>query len=261
MKGPCLRLCFAVLFGFAFAVGGIPSICAQESEESESDEFQLEEITVTAQKRSEDVQKVAIQMEVIQGEDLIGTGKDNMDDILRDVSNILINKNVDGMRITLRGLSDDATHDGSMHNSYPQVAMNIDGAYNSASNAGQGMFDVERVEVLAGPQSTLYGANSPGGVVNVVTASPKTDKFSGNVSLEFANYDLFDGKFALNAPIVQDLVAMRLAGQWYEQGHGWLATATNRRPKRCVSRRCSIRVIRSRQPSPSTTRRRAPTAG
>ncbi len=214
MKRRCLRWWFAVLFGFAFTVGGMSSLHAQEGD---SDEFVLEEITVTAQKRAENQQKVAIQMDVITGEDLLGTEKDNVDDILRDVSNIIIGKYDDGMRITLRGISDYLPLAGGVKASSPTVAVNIDGAYTNESSGGQNLFDLERVEVLAGPQSTLYGSNSPGGVVNVVTASPKTDRFSATGSAEIGNYGLFDSSVVVNVPIIQDLLAMRLSAKYYER--------------------------------------------
>ncbi len=213
----------AVLGAIALVFGGILPTYAQEDA---SDEFILEEVTVTAQKRAESQQKVAIQMEVVTGEDLTGTGKDNIDDILRDVSNVMINKNVDGMRITLRGLAEDESSNFDLHTSTPMVAVNIDGAYNSSSASGMNLFDVERVEVLSGPQSTLYGSNSPGGILNVVTASPKTDKFSANASVEFGNYGLLDGQVTVNVPIIQDLLAMRLAGQVYKRD-SWITGIDN----------------------------------
>ncbi len=227
MKRKCCLLFFAVLAGIALVVSGIPSVFAQESNKSDkSDEFQLEEVVVTAQKRAENQQKVPIAMDVISGEDLLGTGKNNVDSILRDLSNVLINKSPDGMRVTVRGLADENSPWHDMHVSTPTVAVNIDGAYNSSSAAGQNLFDVERIEVLAGPQSTLYGSNSPGGIVNVVTASPKTDKFATSASVEAGNYSLFNGQVMVNAPIVKDLLAMRLAAQKSKRG-SWIDGSDN----------------------------------
>ncbi len=229
-------LSVAVLGTIALVIGGISPIYAQEED---SDEFILEEITVTAQKRAESQQKVAIQMEVVTGEDLVGTGKDNMDDILRDVSSVIINKSEDGMRVSLRGLTDDGLVNFDLHNSTPMVAVNIDGAHDSSSASGLNLFDVERVEVLAGPQSTLYGSNSPGGIVNVVTASPKTDKFSANASAEFGNYGLFDGQLAVNVPIIQDLLAMRLSGQMYQRD-SWVEGIANEQDTKTVRLKTTI---------------------
>jgi iron complex outermembrane receptor protein len=222
MKKYCL-IFFAVLFGIAIATGSVTSLYAQEGD---TDEFMLEEITVTAQKRAENQQKVAISMDVISGEDLAGTGKDNVDDILSSLSNVQINNSSDGMRVTVRGLAEENTPFHDMRVSTPTVAINVDGAYNSGSSAGQNLFDIERVEVLAGPQSTLYGSNSPGGIVNVVTAAPKTEKFSANATAEFGNFGTFNGQVMVNVPVVQDLVAMRLAANKTKRD-SWIDGADN----------------------------------
>jgi iron complex outermembrane recepter protein len=212
-----------LIVGLIFIFGDALFLCAQEMD---SDEFTLEEITVTAQKRAENQQKVAIPMEVITGDQLAGMGKTNVDDILRDISNVIINKADDGMRVTVRGLTDEnaAWHD--MHVSTPTVAVNIDGAYNSASSAGQNLFDVERIEVLAGPQSTMYGSNSPGGIVNVVTASPKLDKYSASASVEYGSYDLLNAQAMVNAPIF-NTIGLRLAAQKSKRS-SWLENSDNK---------------------------------
>jgi iron complex outermembrane recepter protein len=203
---------FILSFSLAIILilGGIPRVFAQEAS---SDEFTLEEITVTAQKRAENQQKVAIPMDVITGDQLAETGKMNVDDILGNLSNVMINYASDGMRITVRGLAETDGTMNDVHVSSPTVAVNIDGAFNSSSSAGQNLFDVERVEVLYGPQSTMYASNSPGGIINVVTSAPKTDKYSASASLEIGNYNLFTSQAMVNAPIVQDKLAMRLAVQ------------------------------------------------
>jgi iron complex outermembrane recepter protein len=206
-----LTLILALLFVFSSSL----FLCAQETK---SDEFTLEEITVTAQKRAEDSQKVPLAMDIITGDQIAESGKTNVDDILSSISTIMINRAADGMRVAVRGLVENETPNHDMHTSSPMVAMNIDGAYNGASSAGENLFDVERVEVLYGPQSTLYASNSPGGIVNVVTASPKTDKYTANASIELGNYKLINVNFAGNAPLVKDKLAMRLATQYYTVG-------------------------------------------
>jgi iron complex outermembrane recepter protein len=208
MKRQSFFVLLALITGLIFTLSSISAVCAQEAN---SDEFTLEEITVTAQKRTENQQKVAIPMEVISGDDLAVTGKTNVDDILGNISNVIINNAPDGMRVAVRGLADENSTFHDMHVSSPAVAINIDGAFNSSSSAGQNLFDVERVEVLMGPQSTLYASTSPGGIVNVVTSAPNTDKFSATASLEAGNFGLFKGQAMVNAPIVNEKLAMRLA--------------------------------------------------
>jgi iron complex outermembrane recepter protein len=208
MNKKLLILLLGVLF--ILFLGGIPQIFAQETSSSE---FTLEEITVTAQKREETQQKVAIPMDVISGDQLAETGEMNVNEILSGLSNVMINYSDDGMRIGIRGLTNTDGVFSSLTISNPVVAVNLDGAYNRSSSAGQNLFDVERVEVLYGPQSTMYASNSPGGIVNVVTAAPNTDRYSGSASVEFGNYSLFTAQAMVNAPIVTNQLAMRLAGQ------------------------------------------------
>jgi iron complex outermembrane recepter protein len=172
MSKRSFHVILATTVGLMFVFGDAFILCAQEAK---SDEFTLEEITVTAQKRAENQQKVAIPMDVISGEQLAEMGKTNVDDILGGISNVLINKSSDGMRVSVRGLTETDIPFMDLHATTPQVAINVDGAYNSSNRSGTNLFDVERVEVLYGPQSTMYASNSPGGIVNVVTAAPKTD--------------------------------------------------------------------------------------
>jgi iron complex outermembrane recepter protein len=214
MSKRSFHLILTSIAGLMFVFGEAICLCAQETK---SDEFTLEEITVTAQKRVENQQKVAIAMDVITGDQLAESGKTNVDDILASISNVLINKSSDGMRVSVRGLTETDIPFMDLHATTPQVAINVDGAYNSSNRAGTNLFDVERVEVLYGPQSTMYASNSPGGILNVVTAAPKTDKYSVNASAEYGSYSLTNIQFAGNAPIVKDMLAMRLAAQIYKR--------------------------------------------
>jgi iron complex outermembrane receptor protein len=209
------RITIAVVALF-LAFGGPGVVLAQEEEAEE--EFTLEEITVTAQKREENQQKVPIAMEVITGEDLVSMGRDSVDEILKDIANISINTASDGMRISLRGIADDSNVMDDQHVGGSTVSINVDGSYNNMSNAGQNLYDIERVEVLFGPQSTMYGSNAPGGIVNVVTASPKTDRYSANATIEYGSFDLLNLNGVLNVPVIRDKVALRLAANRYEQG-------------------------------------------
>jgi iron complex outermembrane receptor protein len=201
----CYLLFFAVLMGIALAIGGIPSVYAQGGD---SDEFVLEEITVTAQKRAESQQRVPIAMEVISGEEITELGKNDIDEMLQGVSNTIIEKAQDGYRVTIRGVTDNSEAFKGQSMAPPAVAINLDGVYSTKKDTGSGLFDVERVEVLYGPQSTLYSSNSPGGIVNVVTANPKLDKYEGSGSLEYGNYNLVHTEGALNAPL-NDIMALR----------------------------------------------------
>jgi outer membrane receptor for ferrienterochelin and colicin len=140
---------FVVLTLFAGSI-----LCANQTGFAQEDDgFMLEEITVTAQKREENKQKVAIAMEVLAGEDLEATGKNDLSEILENISSIIVNKTGSNLRVSLRGISDDQG-DGSVQISTPTVAVNTDGIMSNRQKSGTGLFDIERVEVLYGPQST-----------------------------------------------------------------------------------------------------------
>ena len=100
--GKSLTLIFSLAMVIGFLFGDISSVYAQE----DVDEFTLEEITVTAQKREENQQKVAVAMEVISAEEINVLGKNNIDEILSGISNAIIQKSQDGYRISIRGMTD-----------------------------------------------------------------------------------------------------------------------------------------------------------
>jgi len=192
------------------ALGYTPKIFAQDSG---SDEFTLEEITVTAQKREENQQKVAIAMQTFSGDELRELGYNDLDEIISQISNAFVNTAGDGMRVSLRGMADTIVTMGALNDmsiSTPTVAVNVDGVYSSRRKSGSGLYDMERVEVLYGPQSTLYATSSPGGIVNIVTAEPKTDKYEAGGTLEYGNYNNLQMQGMVNAP-VSDKIALRAA--------------------------------------------------
>ena len=202
-----LMLIFSVALGVVFTLGGSPSISAQEAA---VDEYTLEEITVTAQKREENQQKVPIAMEIVSGDELKSLGKTDVDEILSTLANAYINKTSGSLRVSLRGVSNDMPGTSELSPAQPTVAVNTDGIYSTRKSSGTGLFDVERVEVLFGPQSTMYASNSPGGIVNVITSNPKTDKYEASGTLEYGNYNLLHTEGAMNAP-VSDTLALRAA--------------------------------------------------
>jgi iron complex outermembrane receptor protein len=196
---------FTVALGLVIAVGDFTFVNAQGSQ---TDEFTLEEITVTAQKREEDLQKVAIAVEAISGEDLKELGKVNLNDALSTISSVFLNKTSDGWQVSARGLSNDLPPGESS----PQtVSVNKDGVYTYRKDAGlTGFYDIERVEVLLGPQSTLYSSNTPGGVVNIITSDPKLDMYEASGTLNYGNYGHLYTEGMMNVPI-SDYMALRAA--------------------------------------------------
>jgi len=197
---------FALAMGIGIVFGGNPQLLAQDISSSE---FTLEEITVTADKRTENLQKVSMSVAVLKGEDVLNTGATSIADILKDIPNVSTSDSgtAGGLTINIRGLGNDMPT-GMGESS---VSTNFDGAYESRGESTLfGYFDIDRVEVLRGPQGTLYGRNASGGVMNIVSTKPRTDKVEGYAALEVGNYAKKRIEGAVNIPIA-DTFAGRLA--------------------------------------------------
>lgn len=176
------------------------------AQENDFYEFTLEEITVTAEKREANVQDVAASVTAITGADMRDKAQTTLDSVLSDVAGLKIGGASAGSVITIRGVASLL----DTEQADPSTAIMVDGVYSErAEKVMSAMFDMERVEVLRGPQGTLYGRNAIGGIVNLVSKSP-TDKFEATGNFQIGEYNLkhFDG--ALNIPL-SDKVTGRLA--------------------------------------------------
>jgi len=177
---------------------------AQENE----DEFTLDEIIVTAEKREENVQKTPISIAVISADEIKDKSLTSVDTILDNIVGVQIQGQGTGAQIFIRGIGlnnlDTAYGD-------PAIALNVDGIQQQRGGAiGQSTMDIERIEVLRGPQGTLYGRNATGGAVNVVMVQPK-DKFETSARVQIGNYDVRTYEAMVNIPIYSKL-ALRVSG-------------------------------------------------
>lgn len=185
---------------------------------SDSDEFTLEEIVVTSEKREVVIQEIPSSVAVIEGATIVQQGKITTQQILESVPNIkweggFANPGVtaaysDG-GIAIRGVKRKQTSDGQPPSS---TAVYVDGVFQGIG----GSYDVNRVEILRGPQGTLYGRSATGGVVGFYTHNPKLGQFGYSVSAEIGEANLRNFQAALNAPY-GDEFAIRLAGHHVEQ--------------------------------------------
>ena len=168
----------------------------------------IADIVVTAQKRAESVQDIPIAVSAIGGEALAQRGVTDLTAIASTVPGLNVSEQVGQARLTLRGIGVDNISTGAESS----VAFNQDGVFFSRSAAALASFyDVERVEVLRGPQGTLYGRNATGGSVNILTNRPTFSTKAG-VSLTYGNYDTVNAE-AYYSTGLSDTVAMRVAGQ------------------------------------------------
>jgi len=171
----------------------------------------IETVIVTAQKRSEDIQKVPIAISAFTQKELKAEQIAIGPDLVKQIPNLTFSKtNFTGYNIQIRGIGTQAisvTTD-------PAVAIafnNIPFIRNHFFE--QEFFDVDHVEVLRGPQGTLYGRNAPAGVVNIMSALP-TDQYQAEGSVEVGNYNERRLEGMVNIPIVDDKLALRIAGEW-----------------------------------------------
>ena len=174
---------------------------------------QLTTIVVTAQRRSENIQDVPISISAFSGQMLTEANVLTVQDLGKVASNFQATKGVQSsfLRINIRGI-------GAAGNTTiePSVAVFVDGIYVPRAGAiVGGLMDMESVEVLRGPQGTLFGRNASVGALSLHTATPKRD-FAGEVTGEIGNADRYKLSGFVNVP-VGDKVAVRLAGmsQWF----------------------------------------------
>ena len=106
------------------------------------------------------------------------------------------------------------------------IAFNIDGVFVARPSSTSGvLYDIDRIEVLKGPQGTLYGRNATGGAINIITRKPELGKFGGDASVSYGNYDAIQFNGALNAPL-GERAAVRVAGQ-YVKHDGYMTDGTS----------------------------------
>lgn len=182
------------------------SAASVEGQESEG----LAEIIVTAQRREENLQKSALAVSAVAGDSLTKQAITEASDLTRLVPALQVAPASSYTQIYLRGIGTFGA------NAFAEqgVAFNLDGVYLSRPAAPAGLFyDVERLEVLKGPQGTLYGRNATGGAVNVITVKPRIGETSGFLNAEYGNYDTIKSSAALNLPIGKQ-VALRVSGQY-----------------------------------------------
>ncbi|HEU4429038.1 MAG TPA: TonB-dependent receptor plug domain-containing protein, partial [Myxococcota bacterium] len=178
----------------------------------------IEEIVVTAQKRAQSVQDVPISVAAIGGGEIDDLKISDTNDIAGLVPNLQVNQVIgDGAPVfSLRGVT---MNDYSVHQSSP-VAVYTDEVYAGPSVLQPiAMFDLDRIEVLRGPQGTLYGRNSTGGAVNLITRAPSFND-GGYFTGGFGNYDRFEARGAGEVTLIDEVLAVRLAGFWTE-ADGW----------------------------------------
>jgi iron complex outermembrane receptor protein len=192
------------------------TLAAADKASAGSDSTGLQEIIVTAQKRSESAQDVPATVSVLGQEDLETRQIQSLSDLQSQVPSLVVGDFFGTNLITLRGISTGVT--SGLED--PSVATHINGVYQPrARSIDSAMVDLERVEVISGPQGTLYGRNATGGAVNYVLRGPSSD-FEGEVNGRVASYERFGVSGSISSPLAEG-VGIRVTGLFDNQDKGF----------------------------------------
>ena len=208
----------------SFCIAGPEIVWAQtagDQGEKNQQNYKLEEVVVTATKRSEDIQDVPVAITALTGADLQQQGMVKFDDYMTVVPGLnQIDAGSSGQgQVVLRGINT-----GILINNAATVSFVVDDVPSTSSQAlgasssvfpDPDLTNIDRIEVLKGPQGTLYGANSLGGLIKIVSKRPDLNAFSGDGSTDFTSADGGGTGYgvhgSLNIPIVTDELALRVA--------------------------------------------------
>ncbi len=202
------------LLSLSLMLGGLPAWTLDDqaqpgaSQQSATRPTGLEEVVVTAQRRAQRLLDVPASLAVVSGEAMAAAHISSLVNLQEITPSLLVTQtwSPTNGNFTLRGV-------GTSGVFFEQaVGVYIDGVYRSRSGAALGeLLDVDRVEILRGPQSTLFGRNNAVGAINIATRLPDTEQFAAFVEGGYGNYDRRQGSGSVNLPLIQDTLAMNLA--------------------------------------------------
>jgi iron complex outermembrane receptor protein len=196
----------------ALGLSGVPFALAQERS--------LEEVIVTARQRAESSQDIPMMIQSLSGEEIQKQGITTLEDFSRFVGSLNVQTTAPGQNtIVFRGVSD-----GGGFLVDPTAAIYLDEQAMSMTSMAPDIYpvDIARVEALAGPQSTLFGASSQTGTIRVITNKPDTSEFSSNIGLGMSSVKGGDAGYDLDAtvniPLIEDKLAIRMSAFSAEDG-------------------------------------------
>jgi iron complex outermembrane recepter protein len=210
-----LRLAVATVLASAFALPAVVHAAPAPAPQA----LTLEEIVVTARKREEVLQEVPIAVTAFSAAALQSIGMRNLEDIALRTPGLQFSEQAGQIAgrfncsIRFRGMNVN-----SEQAVYQLGALFIDGIYVASGCSGIGSEDLERVEVVKGPQAVYFGRNTFGGAVNYVTKDPGNE-WGAKVSASVAEDDDYEYTGSIEGPILQDKLAFRLSGRYYDRGN------------------------------------------
>ena len=203
--------------GLGQTVQNTPSIATAADA---TDSGGLGDIVVTAQKREQKLQDVAAAVSAIGGAELQARGVTETSDLMGQVPSLQVTTPYGRTQpnFSLRGVS--VANEFSASTASP-VGIYVDEVYQSfRASHGQQLYDLDRVEVLRGPQGTLYGRNTTGGAISFFTRKPSLDGSSAYLTLGYGNYNTKTVQGAAETTLIPDRLGIRVAGT-FAKGDGW----------------------------------------
>lgn len=212
-------LCSASLFALAFVA---PSALAQDTED---DTARLSEITVTAQRVEENLQDVPISISTVADEklDVLKSSGADVRFLSARVPSVIAESSFGRAfpRFYIRGIGNT---DFDLNASQPVSLVYDDVPYESPILKGFPVFDLDGIEVLRGPQGTLFGRNTPGGIIKFDSAKPVMNEEAAYIRAAYGNYNTKDVEGAVNIPMIDDQLAVRVSGL-YQSRDGYVDNA------------------------------------
>jgi outer membrane receptor protein involved in Fe transport len=215
---------FASIAALLSTGGGAGDALAQDDSGDRSARLSIEEIVVTASKRAESIQHVASSVTALGNEEIERRGLVSMDDFLRSIPGVNhIDRGVASNSTVIRGVSSDGQLYTDMGGTVGFYLGDVPLSGNAVwgSNADIKLVDIERVEVLRGPQGTLYGEGSLGGSVRIIPAPPDLNRQAGSARVGYSHTGNEGGankeiQGVVNLPLIQDKLAVRAVGYVYD---------------------------------------------
>lgn len=214
---------FILMAGAATTLGSVaPTLVSTAL----AQQFAVEEIVVTARRRDERLQDIPLAITAFTAQDIENAGIQDLSDLAMQTAGLEFNQRGSGSRqvgrinsaIRMRGVFQ------STADHRQTTSVFIDGIYVLGTAVSIGLHDLERVEVIKGPQSAFFGRNTFAGAINYITKTPSLDEYETNVDFSMATYDKFDGNIITSGPLVEGKLSFQVNARLYTRGGEWPTT-------------------------------------
>lgn len=205
----------SAVLAFCTTIALAPFANAQDAAPADAEAEAIGDIIVTAQRRATSLQDTPLAISAFSGDTLEERGIDDLSNLQSYVPNLNIGQEQDGFKISMRGIG----LQGTSTISDSGVAFYIDNFYIPRPAGGSAVFyDIDRIEVLRGPQGTLYGRNATGGVINVISEEPRSS-FEGQAGMSYGSRNLWEARGMINVPFSSNVAARASAVYTEEDGY------------------------------------------